>query len=103
MKPDTSAEAVEQMAAFHALSVDRYHAEEESGLRACAHMTAATLRALVIQRNAMRLLMEEAAEEILATITATYAGTEHYPDQARRKDRDMDLVRRLRAAGVADG
>jgi hypothetical protein len=44
---DTSAEAVERLAAFHALSVQRYDADEESGLRACAHMTAATLRALL--------------------------------------------------------
>jgi hypothetical protein len=51
---DTSAEAVERLAAFHALSVDRYCAEEESGLKACAHMTAATLRALVAERDAAR-------------------------------------------------
>ncbi|WP_368416647.1 hypothetical protein [Falsiroseomonas sp.] len=51
---DTSAAAVERLAAFHALSADRYCADEESGLRACAVMTAATLRALLTERDAAR-------------------------------------------------
>lgn len=48
---DTSAAAVERLAAFHTLSADRYCADEESGLRACAVMTAATLRALLAERE----------------------------------------------------
>jgi len=51
---DTSTEAVERLAAFHSLSVDRYDAEEESGLKACAAMTATTLRALAAERDALR-------------------------------------------------
>ena len=54
MSVDTSAEAVERLAAFHALSVDRYDADEDSGLRACAHMTAATLRALLAENERVR-------------------------------------------------
>jgi hypothetical protein len=51
---NTSPEAVERLAHFHSLSVDRYCANEESGLKACAHMTAATLRALLAERDALR-------------------------------------------------
>ena len=50
--PDTSAEAVGRLAAFHALRQKGYDADEERGLRACAAMTAAMLRALLKERDA---------------------------------------------------
>jgi hypothetical protein len=65
---DTSAEAVERLAAFHALSVQRYDADEESGLRACAHMTAATLRALLAERDAERVAREHWQSQVQSTV-----------------------------------
>ncbi len=43
---DISREHVERLAAFHSTSAELYYAPDESGLRACAVTTAATLRAL---------------------------------------------------------
>lgn len=46
----------------------------------------------------LRGLLKEAADYIEETVEATYYGTALYPDQQRRKERDMDLPRRIRAA-----
>ncbi|CAB4157030.1 hypothetical protein UFOVP747_41 [uncultured Caudovirales phage] len=63
---------------------------------AAAHPAA--VLALLDALDAALALLVEAADEIQATVTAAYAGTEQYPDQLRRKDRDMDIVRRIRTA-----
>jgi hypothetical protein len=58
---DTSAEAVENLARFHALSSKLYDAEEESGIRACAVMTNRLLRALAAERDRMRDALQKIA------------------------------------------
>jgi len=81
-KADTSAVAVERLAAFHALSADRYCADDESGLRACAVMTAATLRALLAERDEA-IDQRNAADFVLASALAMSSRRSAQRDAAR--------------------
>jgi hypothetical protein len=72
-KPDTSREAVERLAHFHALSSERYDADEESGLKACATMTAAMLRTLLAEREAAMRAVERRDNELRDIQDATDA------------------------------
>ena len=79
---DTSTEAVEQLAAYHSMSVDRYDAEEESGLKACAAMTAATLRSLAAERDALRAevaALRQAVEEVAVLVKIANFSWNRYP------------------------
>jgi hypothetical protein len=78
----------------------RVHNDE---LQMAAGAADLALQRVTAERDRMRQLLTEAVDELHATISAAYEGTEHYPDQMRRKDRDMDLVRRIRAALKGDG
>jgi hypothetical protein len=95
MSADTSREAVERLRRAHQRRADDSPPHRET--HRLAMETDAMLRDLIAERDAARKLLAKAAADIEATVTAEYAGMEGYPDQMRRKDRDMDLVRRIRA------
>jgi hypothetical protein len=90
---DTSSEAVERVA----LTCDSWKRAAYGGGLEWAGTAAATLRALSAERDAAHALLREAADDLRASVNAEYEGTEAYPAMARKKERDLDLVRRIEA------
>lgn len=56
------------------------------------------VREIEAENARLRGLLEEAADDIEETVEATYRSMNLYPDQQRRKEQDMNLPRRIRAA-----
>lgn len=85
--------------------VHREAADEIEGLRALlahaqseARLSDTAGRAAMATVMSLRALLAECANEMEDDLNAAYPHRDQYRDQMRRWERDMDIVRRVRAA-----